>query len=335
MLLKHDSGYVSEKAVDAANRERAEREQRIAKVVRRTGEIAQPVTQPQGLLQRMAGRYGMDPVVFEKTISAVSMPAPHSRAELISCLIVAHEHDLNPLTKEIYFMRTKTGTIQPIVGVDGWMKKLNQHPEFNGMRFVEQRDDKGNLVAMTCVVYRKDRTHPIEVTEHLKECAGDTLPWKKSPSRMLRHRVLTQAARYSVGFAGGMDADEFEQWQASDVPVKSAAQAKRDGDYDAARQAIRACSSADDIEAFKASDLWLRLPERWKGLLEDDEINPLLEKLSKDAPIADPDGFVAMLSDKLSGAADDIERADIAESFADLIERLPDDQKSAAMKLMR
>ena len=176
------------------------------------------VMQKAGLLERMAVRYGLDAAVFERTVAAVAMPqkngAPDcTREELISCLVVANEHDLNPLTKEIYFMRTKAGVIQPVVSVDGWMKKLNAHPQFDGMEFVDEIDDKGNMVSCTVKIYRKDRSHPTVVTEYMAECKGASQPWQKTERRMLRHRTLTQGARYAVGFAGVMDFDEFQQWQ--------------------------------------------------------------------------------------------------------------------------
>jgi phage recombination protein Bet len=181
------------------------------------------------LLQQLADRYGVEPEIFERTVSAVAMPNPHSREELISCLIVANEHDLNPLTKEIHFMRDKTGKIQPIVGVDGWVKKLNTHPQFNGFKFAHEHDKDNKLVAVTCTIYRKDREYPTEATELMSECAR--LPaagkgpnaWVMTPSRMLRHRALMQCTRYAIGFGGVMDLDEFERWQEMrDITPKAA-----------------------------------------------------------------------------------------------------------------
>lgn len=181
--------------------------------------ITQIRLERKGLLDQMAERYGLAPDVFERTVAATAMPQKNgkpdcTREELISCLLVAHEHNLNPLTKEIYFMRTRGGVIQPIVGVDGWLRKLNEHPQFDGLEFEDQLADDGELISITCVIYRKDRAHPIKVTEYLDECrqAGGPV-WKTSPKRMLRHRTLTQGARYAVGFAGVMDRDEFDQWQ--------------------------------------------------------------------------------------------------------------------------
>jgi phage recombination protein Bet len=173
------------------------------------------------LLQQLADKYGVEPDIFERTVSAVAMPSPHTREELISCLIVANELDLNPLIKEIHFMRTKTGQIQPIVGVDGWVKKLNTHPQFNGMKFdYEWTETKAGkqLFAVTCTIYRKDRDHPTVVTEFMSECfrapaPGKTNAWTTNPTRMLRHRSIVQGTRYAMGLAGVMDMDEFERWQ--------------------------------------------------------------------------------------------------------------------------
>lgn len=133
--------------------------------------------------------------------------------DLLSCLLVAKEHGLNPLTKEIYFMPAKGGGVQPIVSVDGWIKKCNEHPQFDGMEFEDHTDDKGGLISITCKIFRKDRSRPTTVTEYMAECKGSSGPWKSHPSRMLRHRALIQCARIAFGFAGLMDPDEFTVWQ--------------------------------------------------------------------------------------------------------------------------
>lgn len=185
-------------------------------------EPAQPAPQKK-LLEKLAERYSVAPDVFKRTVATVAMPNPHTEEELISCLIVANEHDLNPLTKEIHFMRTKTGQIVPIVGVDGWVKKLNTHPQFDGLKFdYEWADTKGGkqLFAVTCTIYRKDREHPTVVTELMSECARPPgqgkgpNAWSMTPARMLRHRALCQGTRYAIGFGGVMDLEEFETWQA-------------------------------------------------------------------------------------------------------------------------
>lgn len=170
------------------------------------------------VVREMADHYKLDVKAFIYTFRSVAMPQGHSNAELVSCLMVAHAHGLNPLTKEIYFMKARSGAIQPIISVDGWMKKCNEHPQFDGLDFIDNLTEKGEPIATTCIIYRKDRTHPIKVTEYFDECSKAGGPvWKTSPKRMMRHRALTQCARYAFGFAGVMDRDEFDQWQAREA----------------------------------------------------------------------------------------------------------------------
>lgn len=170
------------------------------------------VTQPA--IVQFAESVGLTTQAFITTFRMVAMPKDHSEAEFVACVLVAKEHGLNPLTKEIYFMRTKSGVIQPIVGVDGWVRKLNEHPQFDGLEFEDKTDENGNIVSMTCIIYRKDRSRPTKVTEYMSEGLASGGPvWKTNRNRMLRHRTLSQGVRYSIGFAGVMDRDEFDDWQ--------------------------------------------------------------------------------------------------------------------------
>lgn len=179
--------------------------------------IVQQPEQRRSILATMASRYDMEPEAFEATLRGTIMKpdkdgnAP-TKPEFAAFLVVANEYNLNPLTKEIYaFFDRQRGGIIPIVGVDGWARIINEHRAFNGMSFLDERDDKGNVIAITCRMFRRDREHPIEATEYLAECKRDTSPWKQWPRRMLRHKAMIQAARYAFGFAGIYDQDEAER----------------------------------------------------------------------------------------------------------------------------
>ena len=92
-----------------------------------------------------------------------------------------------------------------MVGVDGWARIINDHPQFDGMEF----DQDGE--SCTCAIYRKDRSRPTRVTEFLAECKRDTAPWKSHPRRMMRHKAMIQAARLAFGYGGIYDQDEAER----------------------------------------------------------------------------------------------------------------------------
>ena len=174
-----------------------------------SNEIIEQSPKPKSVLMDMATRYGMEPAAFEATLRATVMPSNQdvSREQFAAFLLVAKEYRLNPLTKEIYAFPGKGGSIQPIVSIDGWMRMINNHPDFDGMEFVDQVDD-GKLVSITCKMFRKDRAHPISVTEYMAECKRGTDTWNKWPARMLRHKAAIQAARYAFGFSGIYDEDE-------------------------------------------------------------------------------------------------------------------------------
>lgn len=138
------------------------------------------------------------------------IPSGAKPAEIVAFLAIAKQYNLNPITKEIYAF-AKGGGVQPIVSIDGWIKIINSHPQFNGMEFDDHLDANGALQSVTCRIYRKDREHAVEVTEYMKECRRGTEPWKQWPSRMLRHKATIQAARYAFGFSGIVDPDEAER----------------------------------------------------------------------------------------------------------------------------
>ena len=125
-------------------------------------------------------------------------------AQLTALLVVAKEYGLNPFTKEIFAFPDK-GAIVPVVGVDGWARIINSHPQMDGMDFVQDEE------SCTCIIYRKDRNHPTKVTEWMSECRRSVGPWASHPKRMLRHKAMIQAARLAFGFAGIYDQDEGER----------------------------------------------------------------------------------------------------------------------------
>ena len=172
----------------------------------------------RSLAVQLAAKYGMDTDVFLKTVAKTIMPAganPATPEQTAAFLVVANQYGLNPFNREVYAFPAKSGGIQAIVSVDGWSKLANEHPAFDGVSFEDMIDEKGNLLAITCRIYRKDRSHAIEVTEYMVECKRNTDPWIKSPGRMLRHKAFIQCCRLAFGFAGIIDPDEAERFAAA------------------------------------------------------------------------------------------------------------------------
>ena len=139
------------------------------------------------------------------TLKATAFKGQVSDAQMTALLVVANQYALNPWTKEIYAFPDKNNGIVPVVGVDGWSRIINSHPQFDGIEF--EQDD----ASCTCVIYRKDRNRPIKVTEYRDECARGTGPWQSHPKRMLRHKAMIQCARLAFGYGGIYDQDEAER----------------------------------------------------------------------------------------------------------------------------
>jgi phage recombination protein Bet len=165
---------------------------------------------PRSITTTVAHRYGMEPAAFEATLRA-TVCQKATKEEFAAFLVVANSYNLNPLTKEIYAFPAKGGGIVPVVSVDGWARIINDHPQFDGMSFHDVLDQSGNLVAVTCRMHRKDRSHHIETTEYMVECKRGTDVWKQWPRRMLRHKALIQCARMAFGFSGIYDEDEYQR----------------------------------------------------------------------------------------------------------------------------
>lgn len=175
--------------------------------------VVQRVEVKRSLLKTMAHRFEMEPSAFHDTLQATIMPSGvrASNEQLAAFLVVAQQYNLNPFTKEIYAFPAKGGGIQPIVSIDGWLKLANSSEQFDGLTYEDILAESGDLIAITARVHRKDRAHPIEVTEYMAECKRNTEPWTKWPRRMLRHKATIQAIRAAFGFGGIVDPDEAER----------------------------------------------------------------------------------------------------------------------------
>nr|DAP10502.1 MAG TPA: RecT protein [Caudoviricetes sp.] len=163
-----------------------------------------------------------DPQELVETLKATAFRSNATDAQFNVLMIVANQYGLNPFTKEIYAFPDKNNGITPVVGVDGWARIINGHPQFDGMEFTSDAE------SCTCKIYRKDRNHPTTVTEYLEECKRNTQPWNSHPRRMLRHKAMIQAARLAFGFGGIYDEDEADRIETAEAPKEQ----KKDHELD-------------------------------------------------------------------------------------------------------
>lgn len=168
-------------------------------------------SQPPSLLSKIAAKYSVDPSKMLTTLKATAFKGDVSNEQLMALLIVADQYGLNPWTKELYAFPDRQNGIVPVIGVDGWARIINSHDQFDGMSFNQDAEQ------CTCTIYRKDRQHPVEVTEYMSECKRNVGPWQSHPRRMLRHKAMIQCARLAFGFVGVYDQDEAERIVERDI----------------------------------------------------------------------------------------------------------------------
>lgn len=176
----------------------------------------QPVERPS-LLAKFGARYSLEPTKVYETLCKTAFASAQNQEQVVALLVVADQYGLNPFTKEIYAFPDKGGGVVPVVGIDGWNRIAQQHPEFDGVELryadVEVTPDGGKQCPewVEAVVYRKDRDHPVVIREYLDECYRKTGPWQSHTKRMLRHKALIQGYRTAFGFHGIYDPDEAER----------------------------------------------------------------------------------------------------------------------------
>ena len=217
------------------------------------------------------------------TLKATAFKGQVSDAQMTALLVVANQYALNPWTKEIYAFPDKNNGIVPVVGVDGWSRIINSHPQFDGIEF-EQNDE-----SCTCIIYRKDRNRPIKVTEWMAECRRSGVgPWQSHPRRMLRHKAMIQCARLAFGYGGIYDQDEaeriveaspvkhmgsVERAEPAELPTYSAEQFAKN--LPAWRSAIAAGKATADAVIAKAST---------KGTLTQEQVDAIRAPIEQPAP---------------------------------------------------
>lgn len=235
------------------------------------------------LANKLAEKLGLDAgEELVPILKATAFSGDATEAQFVALLVVANQYGLNPFTKEIYAFPDKQNGIVPVVGVDGWARIINDHSQFDGMEFVQDE------ASCACKIYRKDRAHPISVTEWMDECKREAFksksgyevkgPWQSHPKRMLRHKAMIQCARLAFGFAGIYDKDEAER-----VIEGTTAGVNAGKQSDSRRPELIAeaeASAKKGMEAFR--NYWLSLSQEDRVIIGNDE-KERIKNLSEDA----------------------------------------------------
>lgn len=234
------------------------------------------------LMTRFAERFGVDEGKLLSTLKNTAFRQKNgevSNEQMMMLMVVADQHGLNPFTKEIYAFPDKNGIV-PVVGVDGWSRIINSHPQFDGMDF-NQSDEMVTMDGakpcpewIECVMHRKDRAHPIVAREYLDECYRAPFegngksgsykvsgPWQTHTKRFLRHKTMIQCARIAFGFTGIYDQDEAER-------ISEAEQARSEQPARPEREAYTDKQFVDNLPGFEKAVAGGKNPEDLISMIE-------------------------------------------------------------------
>lgn len=118
---------------------------------------------------------------------------------------VCRETGLSPWLKEIWYIPS----VGIMAGRDGYLRVANEHPMFDGMETLIERDTKNIPIKATCSVWRKDRSHPIKCEAYFSEYKKQSQIWDKYPSAMLAKVAEVLALKRSFSINGVVTEEEI------------------------------------------------------------------------------------------------------------------------------
>lgn len=157
-----------------------------------------------------------------------------SPQELQTLLAIVKNRNLNPFTKEVYFIKYGNNPAQIVVSKDAFMKRAEQNQNYDGFESgIIYEDASGDLknkkgvilpknctlIGGWCEVYRKDRTRPVYREVELSAYNTGKNWWQKAPGQMIEKVAIVAAVRdsFSEDVGGLYTSEEMEQAAPIDV----------------------------------------------------------------------------------------------------------------------
>jgi phage recombination protein Bet len=257
---------------------------------------AQSVDQPS-LVKKFASKYSIDPKVLLTTLKNTCFRQSDGEVtneQMVALLVVADVYNLNPFTKEIYAFPDKNRGIVPVVSVDGWVRIINEHKDYNGYDVILPNEPLAAIPGerpaawewVTIRLHRKNVEYTPALTEYLDECYRPPIkkngnngpytingPWQSHPKRFLRHKALIQAARVVFGFAGIYDDDEAQRILEAGSVVSVVPRAEGTKATDVAKANLKR-----HLEQTRAETLETKVEQAEQALVEEKSADPAVNQ---------------------------------------------------------
>ena len=162
--------------------------------------------------------------------------------DVFTFLIQCKNLGLNPLLKQIYGFMSR-GKLVNVVSIEGWNAIAQRSPVFDGFEFefgpfsereliykktgfVNGHKSEANVTIkrsvaswVKCIVFRKDRAHPIVITTFFDEAYTGSEPWATMPMHMLQNRAFVNAVRKAFNVSAYADDDKFFNFDDAPEPI--------------------------------------------------------------------------------------------------------------------
>lgn len=141
--------------------------------------------------------------------------------EFMLFLEICSAYNLNPLLREIWFVKFKGREPSIFTSRDGYLKIAHASGKLDGIESRVIEDSNGKPLKATCTVWRKDMSHPftseVKFNEHYNPNSD---AWRKYPSAMLIKVAEVFALRRAFAISGLVTREEYPTEDAESVKVE-------------------------------------------------------------------------------------------------------------------
>lgn len=139
--------------------------------------------------------------------------------ELKLFLLLAKKYDLDPFSRQIWFVKDHKGNTRIFAGRDGFLAIAHKHKQFDGMESGVERVNEPLVLNGRKIrdwqykgwakVYRKDMAHPFYVEVYEEEYTTLRNTWAEKPRTMIQKVAESQALRRAFSVSGLYAPEEF------------------------------------------------------------------------------------------------------------------------------
>ena len=207
--------------------------------------------------------------------------------ELHVFMETAKMYGLNPVKREIYFVKYKNNPGQTLIGYEYYLRRAEETGQLNGWNVVFDKDDFGDKAVVT--IHRKDREHPFTWEVYRSEVDKKQALWNVMPMFMTKKVAIAQAFRLAfpeqLGGAPYIQEEVLEGEVVEVEPEKPKAEVKAKKKTETKKETKKKPEPAKEKPAVKE-----------KPIVESDQnLIVKIVALKKELAIADRDVWMSLL----------------------------------------